>query len=167
MTKSSSVDDVFLPVEGAQIVAGHAQFLGNPEANLRATAEALRRGATLHTNLKTDVLQISEDRVKNILNEYQLGLEKYIESRRAWAIPLSMGATSLLAACTADFSKAPLLSAGEWRGGFIFAAIACAVWLSYAMFRWYRTKRCKTVDQVVAEFRASAEKEPPPPLPFQ
>lgn len=71
------------------------------------------------SNVRSDVIEITEDKLENILLKY---LNK-LTIRRTWAIPLSIFLTSLLATITKNFSDTLGISKDVWQAFFILLTI--------------------------------------------
>ena len=76
-------------------------------------------------NLKCDLIEITEDKLENILVRHLAKLG----TRKAWIAPLSLLITSLLAILTGTFSTKFGIDAAVWRAVFVLLAIGSLAWL--------------------------------------
>lgn len=83
------------------------------------------------TNTKSDLIEITEDKLENIL----LKNHKYLEIKSSYINPLSLFSTFLLAKLTSNFKDFIGISKNTWEAIFIIGIILTFVWLAYTMFR--------------------------------
>lgn len=83
------------------------------------------------TNTKSDLIEITEDKLENIL----LKNYKYLELKTSWINPLSLFLTLLLAKLTADFKDFLGISMNTWEAIFIIGIILSFIWLIWSLFR--------------------------------
>jgi hypothetical protein len=99
----------------------------------------------IHTNLDQDVIQITEDKLRLILNQH---LDQ-IEQKQAWIAPLGVFLTIVLTLTTASFKDA-FLSASVWDAIFIVSAILSIAWLIKTSYRAFNSP---SVDDVVEKIK--------------
>lgn len=83
------------------------------------------------TNTKSDLIEITEDKLENIL----LKNHKYLELKTSWINPLSLFLTLLLAKLTADFKDFLEISKNTWEAIFIIGIILSFIWLVLSLIR--------------------------------
>lgn len=83
------------------------------------------------TNTKSDLIEITEDKLENIL----LKNHKYLDLKTSWINPLSLFLTLLLAKLTADFKDFLEISRNTWEAIFIIGIILSFIWLVWTIIR--------------------------------
>ncbi|MEZ6952594.1 MULTISPECIES: hypothetical protein [unclassified Aeromonas] len=76
------------------------------------------------SNIKSDLIEITEDKLENILLKYL----KRMGTRRAWLAPIGLLISVVLANVSATFNEKFGVAASTWEAIFILAAIASGVW---------------------------------------
>jgi hypothetical protein len=77
-------------------------------------------------NLKSDVVEITHDKLENVLLKFY---KKHL-LRTAWFNPLSLGIGVALTLTTAEFKTEALgIDGTVWRAVFLLALVGAAVWL--------------------------------------
>jgi hypothetical protein len=89
----------------------------------------------IHTNLNQEIIKITEDKLKIVLNNHSLN----IEQKKAWMTPLSILVTIVLTFVTAEFKKA-YFPAATWQAFFIMFAAITMIWLISAIILACKTK---------------------------
>lgn len=97
------------------------------------------------SNVKSDVIEITADKLENILLKHldNLGI------RRAWTTPLSVFLTALLAILTATFSKKLGIDGPYWEAGFCLLTIAMLCYLVYTLFRLCAHWKTSSLDYLI------------------
>jgi hypothetical protein len=85
-------------------------------------------------NTKSDLIEITEDKLENILLKNQ----KYLDLKTSWINPLSIFLTLLLALLTADFKDFLGISKNYWEPIFIIGIVLSFIWLALTIIRIYR-----------------------------
>lgn len=114
--------------------------------------------AKRRTNIKSDYIEITEDKLENILMKHlnTLGIHK------AWITPLSLLITVLVASMTATFSKTFGIEGPEWKALFHIATLASAGWLLIVLLRWCCCRKTCTLEHLISIIKnAEADSEPP------
>jgi hypothetical protein len=83
------------------------------------------------TNTKSDLIEITEDKLENILLKNQ----KYIDLKMSWLNPFSLFSSLLLAKLTSDFKDFLKIGKETWEAIFIIGIILSFIWLCYTIFR--------------------------------
>lgn len=83
------------------------------------------------TNVKSDLIEITEDKLENILLKHlqRLGL------RRSWITPLSLFITIFLANLSATFGDKFGIKGTVWEAFFLLVAIFSCLWLVVSIIR--------------------------------
>lgn len=105
--------------------------------------------STLHLNLSEGFIFITEDKVRICLMKYV----EYLEKRGSWIAPAGILITIITVVVTADF-KNKLFPKEVWSALFIVAGIVSLVWLIFAISK---TKKIKTIDDVINDLKLKAE----------
>jgi len=78
------------------------------------------------SNVKSDLIEITEDKLENILLKHL----KKMGTRNAWLAPLGLFVSVVLANVSATFNEKFGIPASTWEAVFILAAIASGVWFT-------------------------------------
>jgi len=83
------------------------------------------------TNVKSDLIEITEDKLENILLKHlqRLGV------RKSWVTPLSLLVTIILANLSATFGDKFGIEGSVWEAFFLLVAIFSAIWLVVSIIR--------------------------------
>ncbi|MBL4634767.1 MAG: hypothetical protein JKY56_12915 [Kofleriaceae bacterium] len=108
------------------------------------------------SNLKSDLIEITEDKLENILmkHESKLGLKK------AWIAPLGLLLTIVATLISAEFKDALGVPKATWSAFFILAALLSAVWLVASVVRLVMGRKECSIDALIAQVKNSSG-EPP------
>ncbi len=82
------------------------------------------------SNTKTDFIEITEDKLENILIKFIRNLKK----ASGWLTPLSVFTTLLITNLSADFKLFAGIQKETWSAIFIIAMIVSFVWLLIKLF---------------------------------
>ncbi|PHX06118.1 hypothetical protein [Vibrio splendidus] len=93
------------------------------------------------SNTEQKLIQIPEDKLKLILTEHSISIEK----KGAWIAPLSILLTILAVFVTTEF-KAFYFDAATWRAFFLFVSLATVFWLVSSL---YNLARSKKIDDII------------------
>lgn len=80
---------------------------------------------TVHSNLSQEIVKITVDRLKLILQEHA----ENMEAKSGWGTPLGILITMLIVFPTTEFKEFLGLKAEVWQAGFIIAAVLTFAWL--------------------------------------
>lgn len=94
------------------------------------------------SNTKSNVIEITEDKARNILNSHFLKMEK----SKDWIGAAALSITLILSLLTADF-KNWLLSADTWKAIFVILLIASILYLFYTIHNARKSK--DSVDNII------------------
>lgn len=97
-------------------------------------------------NTKSDLIEITEDKLENILLKH---IEK-LSIRRAWIVPLSLFATILLANLTSNFTEKFGVTGSTWEALYMLLSIGSGIWLIVSLIRSFTTKGKGTISELVS-----------------
>jgi hypothetical protein len=95
----------------------------------------------VHTNLDQEVIQITEDKLRLVLNEHLA----HISNRQGWIAPLGLLVAIVTTLVTSTFRDVGLKSP-TWEAIFWLVGVATSVWLIRSSFR---ALHAPTLDDVV------------------
>ncbi|WP_181135326.1 hypothetical protein [Pantoea ananatis] len=99
----------------------------------------------ISSNIKSSLIEVSEDKLLLILNNYSQNISK----SKSWITYLSIGFTILISLLTSDFKNFAGIDAGAWKGLFIIGLIICLLCTIYSLFAHSRP----SIDSVVTEIK--------------
>lgn len=108
----------------------------------------------IRSNIKSDLIEITADKLENILLKH---LDK-LNIKRAWVPPLSLFLTALLATLTATFSNKFGIDGTVWQAVFVLLAITALGWLLFALFRLVVCWENSSLDNLIDKIK-NAQKE--------
>lgn len=110
-----------------------------------SSSEESRFVDKIRSNVKSDLIEITADKLENILLKHldNLGI------RRAWATPLSVFLTALLATLSATFSKKLGIDGPIWEAGFLLLTIAMLCCLVYTLYRLWTHRKTFSLDYLI------------------
>ena len=100
----------------------------------------------LRSNVKSDLIEITEDKLENILLKH---LHK-MAIRKEWITPFSLFLTVLLANLTATFAKKFGIDADVWHAFFLLFAFASFIWLVWSLVRLIARWKGASIDNLIA-----------------
>lgn len=100
----------------------------------------------LRSNVKSDLIEITEDKLENILLKH---LRK-MAIRKEWITPFSLFLTVLLANLTATFAKKFGIDADVWHAFFLLFAFASFIWLVVSVVRLIGRWKEASIDNLIA-----------------
>ena len=83
------------------------------------------------TNVKSDLIEITQDKVENIILKYL----KNINIRNSWQTPFATLLTLFLARLTASFKDALGLSKDSWNAFFAIGIVISFFWLIWTIYK--------------------------------
>ncbi len=106
----------------------------------------------LYTNVKSDIIQITHDKLENVLIKFY---QNY-PLRMAWFNPFSLAIALLLTLSTTDFKANALgLDAATWKSIFHLMLIASVIWLGYNLFRLFKSRKKISLVYLIAQIKNS------------
>lgn len=95
----------------------------------------------VHSNLSQEVVKITVDKLRLILNSYLENMER----KREWMAPIGILATLVAVFATTNF-KDFWLSAKSWEAFFLWGTLFTIIWLILSI---KRALKAKSVDDVI------------------
>ena len=99
------------------------------------------------SNLKTNIIEITEDKLKLILHQHSHSLNV----KKGWIGPLGIFITLALTLLTADFQDALSMQASFWQAFFTICLILCLIWTIYSGYR--AKNESITIDTLLKKIR--------------
>lgn len=106
------------------------------------------------SNVKTDLIEITGDKLEVILLKHESNLGK----RTAWITPLSLFVSVLLTLLTATFNDMFGLLASEWKALFVISGALSIAWLGISLIRLYTCWRDCSIGNLIAIIKNTKSK---------
>ena len=118
-----------------------------------STSEENRFVSERRSNVKSDLIEITEDKLENILIKHI----KRMGTRKGWLAPLGLFISVVLANVSATFSDKFGISASTWEAIFILAAIVSGIWLLVSLIAMWINRKESTTEFLICQIKASDE----------
>ncbi|WP_323775121.1 hypothetical protein [Alcanivorax sp.] len=105
------------------------------------------------SNVKSDLIEITEDKLENILLKHL----KRMGTRKGWLAPLGLCISFILANVSATFSAKFGIPASTWEAVFILAAIGSSIWLLVSIVSMCANWKESSTDSLISKIKASDE----------
>lgn len=105
------------------------------------------------TNVKSDLIEITEDKLENILLKH---LHK-IGIRKSWIIPLSILVTVLLAILSASFGDKFGIKGSVWEAIFLIIAFSTGIWFVISIIRIISNWKGSSISALIALIKNAKE----------
>ena len=105
------------------------------------------------SNVKSDLIEITEDKLENILLKHL----KRMGTRKGWLAPLGLCISVILANVSATFSTKFGIPASTWEAVFILAAIGSSIWLVVSIVSMCANWKESSTDSLINKIKASDE----------
>lgn len=107
-----------------------------------------------YSNVKTNLIEITEDKLENIITKYRANLIYIL----FWSTPFSIILTSLLTLNTTEF-KNPLfgLDIYTWKAIFIICIVISIIWLIVSICQLIHKRNMLTIKSLIECIKASRE----------
>ncbi|GAA6133672.1 hypothetical protein NBRC116188_04610 [Oceaniserpentilla sp. 4NH20-0058] len=105
------------------------------------------------SNVKSDLIEITEDKLENILIKHI----KRMGTRKGWLAPLGLFISVVLANVSATFSAKFGIPASTWEAIFILAAIGSGIWLFASLIVMWLNWKESTTDFLICKIKDSDE----------
>lgn len=102
------------------------------------------------SNIKSDFIEITHDKLENILLKHL----HHLKYRREWVAPLSIFITLLITILTVTFNDFFGLKAEEWKSIFIICAFLTFIWLIYSIILLIKYWNSTTIDSLINKIKA-------------
>lgn len=106
----------------------------------------------VHSNLDQEIIQITEDKLRLVLNEHV----SHVEQRKSWIAPLGILIAIITAFATSNFKDAFLIKSATWEAIFIITGI---ISLSYLIICIVTAVKCPSVQDIVDKIKNRSVKE--------
>ncbi|WP_271855448.1 hypothetical protein [Patiriisocius marinus] len=106
------------------------------------------------SNVKSDLIEITHDKLENILLKYLTNLDKL----KSWITPLSIFLTVLITRLTATFNDTFGVSKDVWDAFFLLLLIGSLVWLIRNTFVIINCWKKANLEYLISQIKASEEK---------
>jgi len=117
------------------------------------TGDESRFIAERRSNVKSDLMEITEDKLENILLKHL----KKMGVRKGWIAPLGLFISVILANISATFDQKFGVPASTWEAVFILAAIGSGIWLVASLLAmWLNWKESK-IDFLICQIKNSEQ----------
>jgi hypothetical protein len=101
------------------------------------------------SNTKTDFIEITEDKLENILIKFL----KDLKDSSGWLTPLSIFLTILIVHLTADFKQFLSIPKEIWSAIFYLALVICFVWFIYKVFFAIKNRKKVRIDYLINKIK--------------
>ena len=105
------------------------------------------------TNVKSDLIEITEDKLENILLKYL----HIISIRKSWIIPLSILVTVLLTQLSASFGDKFGVSGTVWEAIFVLITFSTGVWFVVSIIRIILNWKGSSLSALIAIIKNAKE----------
>jgi hypothetical protein len=107
----------------------------------------------VRTNTKSDLIEITEDKLENILLKHLSKLNKV----RGWLTPFSLLITILIVLLTADFKLFLGVSKEIWNAVFILGFIVTLIWTVISVYSAIICSKNSTIGFLISEIKNHKE----------
>jgi hypothetical protein len=107
----------------------------------------------VRTNTKSDLIEITEDKLENILLKHLSKLNKV----KGWLTPFSLLITILIVLLTADFKIFLGVSKEIWNAVFILGFIATFIWTVTSAYSAIRCSKNSTIEFLISQIKDHKE----------
>ncbi len=107
----------------------------------------------VRTNTKSDLIEITEDKLENILLKHVSKLNK----ASSWLTPVSLFLTFLIIFLTADFKDFAGIEKSVWKAVFLFALIGSFIWTFKATINAIKFSKKASIDYLIKEIKNNQE----------
>lgn len=105
------------------------------------------------SNIKSDLIEITEDKLENILLKHI----KKVGTRKGWFAPLGVFISVILANISASFSTKFGISASTWEATFILANLGSGVWLLVSLLAMWLNWKESSTEFLICKIKDSDE----------
>ncbi|WP_342804461.1 hypothetical protein [Alteromonas sp. M12] len=105
------------------------------------------------SNVKSDLIEITEDKLENILIKHI----KRMGTRKGWLAPLGLFISVVLANVSATFSAKFGIPASTWEAIFVLSAIGSGVWLLVSLIAMWLNWKESSTDFLICKIKDSDE----------
>ncbi len=124
----------------------------NQTANYDTTTSDESRFIDKHrSNVKSDLIEITEDKLENILLKHI----RKIGTRKAWLAPLGLFISIILANISATFTEKFGIPSSIWEAIFFIGAIASGIWLIASFVLMIVNWKESSIDYLISRIKNS------------
>lgn len=99
----------------------------------------------VHSNLTTEVIKITSDKLKLILTQHLSNLEK----RKEWWTPFSLLIAILIIFPTTDFKDSFSIKATTWEAFFMMFLLLMLIWLIFSGWKAFKAKSISDIINLI------------------
>jgi hypothetical protein len=118
--------------------------------------QVIRETSHVHLNLEQDVILTTEDKMRLVLSEHLVKIER----KKGWIAPLGIVVTIAVVFSSATFRDF-IISKDAWTAVFVLGGVGALAWLVVAVIRALCTP-AESVDNVIMRIKRSAISTPRP-----
>ena len=107
----------------------------------------------IHSNVEQQLIQITEDKLENILLKYI----KNLNIKNSWISPASIFITVVIAKTTATFTDSLGLSAAVWESIFILVGVGSLIWLVRNLIHITKNWDISSISHLICKIKNSDE----------
>ncbi|CAL2082775.1 conserved hypothetical protein [Tenacibaculum dicentrarchi] len=107
----------------------------------------------VRTNTKSDLIEITEDKLENILLKHLNKLNKV----KAWLTPLSLFITILIVILTSTFKSFVGLEKEVWKAIFVISLIVTFFWTIISSYNAIKCSKSSSIDFLINEIKNKSE----------
>lgn len=107
----------------------------------------------IRSNTKSDLIEITEDKLENILLKHLNKLTKI----KSWITPLSLFATILIVFLTAEFKDFAGIEKAVWKAVFVISLLVTFGWTIVSSIQAIKCSRNATIVQLIKEIKNNQE----------
>ena len=101
------------------------------------------------TNTSSDLIEITEDKLENILLKHLNKMNKV----KGWQVPVTLFVTIVLVLLTSEFKTKFGITADVWQAVFILAAIISFIWSCRASYNSIVCSKSSTINYLIDEIK--------------
>ena len=107
----------------------------------------------VRTNTKSDLIEITEDKLENILLKHLSKLNKV----KGWLTPLSLFVTILIVILTSTFKSFIGLEKEVWKAVFVISLIVTFIWTIIATYNAIKCSKDASISFLINEIKNKSE----------
>lgn len=107
----------------------------------------------VRTNTKSDLIEITEDKLENILLKYLQKLSK----TNSWLTPVSLFITILIVLLTSEFKSFLNLEKEVWKALFLLSLILTFIWSIIAIIESIKCSKKASIKFLIGEIKNHTE----------
>lgn len=107
----------------------------------------------VHTNTKSNLIEITEDKLENILLKHLNKLNKV----KGWLTPFSLFVTILVILLTATFKEFASLEKEVWNAVFVITLIITLIWTIISGYQALKCRKNTTIKFLIKEIKNNVE----------